>query len=265
MREVGYSSRNQKQGFYVWETESRPKAFAASGLFRTTHWSNILAAGGEGTAGATTALEELCAVYWYPLYAHVRRRGYSPEDAQDLTQGFFASLLTTDFLDGIHPENGKFRSFLLAALNHFLAKDWRKLQAIKRGGGCAHFSLDAGEAEERYRLEPIDGASPEKIYERQWALTLLERSLLRLDREYSQADRADLFEALKGMLSGAPDQERYMEIARRLEMSEAAVKKAAQRLRDRYRELLREVVGETVSDSSQVDEELRHLVQALQS
>jgi len=165
----------------------------------------------------------------------------------------------------VHPGNGKFRSFLLASLNHFLANDWRRQQAQRRGGACALFSLDGVGAEERYRFEPTDNCNPEKIFERRWALTLLEYSLGRLQQECAAANRADLFLELKGMLSGGEHEQRYADVAGRLGMSEGAVKKAAQRLRDRYRELLRRAVAETVTDPAEVDDELRYLFRALQS
>ncbi len=232
-------------------------------VFRTTRWSNILAAGVDSPS-ALAALDELCGTYWYPLYAHVRRKGYAPADAQDLTQGFFATLLQRrDSLRGVDPGNGKFRSFLLAALGHFIANDWRHQQAQKRGGGQALFSLDGASAEERYRLEPADDSSPDRVFERRWALTLLERSLSRLEEECT--NRADLFQAMKGMLTGSQHGDRYADIAGRLGMTEGAVKKAAQRLRDRYRDLLRAVVAETVTDPAEVDDELRYLFRALQS
>ena len=232
--------------------------------FRTTHWTNVLAAG-DGSPAASAALEELCRTYWYPLYAFIRRQGHSAEDAQDLTQGFFGSLLERQSLQEVHPGKGKFRSFLLASLDHFLANDWRRHQAQRRGGGRALFSLDGADAEERYRFEPTDSRNPETIFERRWAITLLEHTLCQLGQECSAADRADLFLELKGMLSGGDHEERYSEIASRLGMREGAVKKAAQRLRDRYRELLREAVAETVTDPAEVDDELRYLFRALQS
>ncbi len=222
-----------------------------------------MAAGGDSSV-AFTALEELCGAYWYPLYAHVRRKGHSPPDAQDLTQGFFASLLERQSLRQVNPAKGKFRSFLLASLDHFIANEWRRQSALKRGRGCTTFSLDGVKAEERYRFEPSDGCSPDRLFERRWALTLLERALSGLERECAAAHRADLFQALKGMLSGTPCDQSYAEIAGSLGMTEAGVKKAAQRLRDRYRDLLRQEVGETVSEPGEVDEELRYLCRALQ-
>ena len=223
----------------------------------------VLSAGID-TPKASAALEELCRTYWYPLYAYVRRRGYDAHDAQDLTQEFFARLLEKNSLSDVHPRKGKFRSFLLGSMNNFLAKEWRRENTQKRGGGQPIFSLDAAAAEDRYKFEPADALDPEKIFERRWAMTLLEQTLARLRQECSESGKADLFNELKGMLAGEKRQHRYAEVAARLDMTEAAVKKAAERLRDRYAELLRMEIAQTVSEPGDVDEELRDLFRALQ-
>jgi DNA-directed RNA polymerase specialized sigma24 family protein len=225
--------------------------------FTTTHWSVVLASAQGDSPQAASALEQLCRTYWYPLYAFVRRRGYSPEDAQDLTQGFLASLLSTHALGTVHPAKGRFRSFLLAALNHFLANEWDKAQALKRGGGQAPISLDA--AEERYRAEPSEGLSPDRIFERQWALTLLAQVASRLREDYETAGKGPLFEALQVYLSGEKGLPPYRETADQLGLGLDALKKAVERLRRRYGELLREEIAHTVSDPAEVDEEIRYL------
>ena len=239
-----------------------------SPTFATTHWSVVLTAGPDAPEAAA-ALEELCKTYWYPLYAYVRRKGYDAHNAQDLTQEFFARLLEDNSLRSVDPSKGKFRSFLLASMNNLLAKEWRWEQAEKRGGGRAVISLDGVAAEERYKLEPADDQSPEKIFERRWAIALLERVLARVRAECSAANKAELFDQLKGMLSGEKDQQpRYQEVAARLDMTEAAVKQAARRLRQRYGEFLRMEIAQTVSDPNnpdEIDEEIRYLFRILQT
>ncbi len=229
----------------------------------TTHWSVVLKAqhGTEDTA--SHALDILCRTYWYPLYAYVRRRGHEVADAQDLTQEFFSRLLQRDWLRQVQPERGKFRSFLLAAMNHFLSNDWRQRQTQKRGGGVVLLSLDTQSAEGRYLLEPAHEQSPERLYDRRWAMTLLEGTMKRLRAASADAGRGNLFEALKGMLSGDEDQLSYAEVAQQLGATEAAIKKAAQRLREEFRELLRAEIAQTVSRPEEVDEEIRDLFAAL--
>ncbi len=227
-------------------------------LFATTHWSVVLAAAEQQTPEGTTALEQLCRAYWYPLYAYVRREGHSPEDAQDLTQGFFAQLLARHSLDNVAPEKGRFRSFLLAAMRHFLSVERERARAIKRGGHAQLLSLDAQEAETRYRLEPVDRLDAEKIYEHRWATTLLEKAVIRLREEFAAAGKTKLFEQLRGFAAG--DREVTCgEVAAELGMSESAVKSAVHRLRERYRELVRQEIAHTVADPAEIDSEIRHL------
>ncbi len=233
-----------------------------SALFATTHWSVVLAAGHAGSAQSAEALETLCRTYWYPLYAFVRRQGYSPEDAQDLTQGFFARLLEKQYLGQVAPQKGKFRSFLLAALRHFLSDQRDREHTVKRGGGLAHLSLDARDAEERYRLEPVDRLDAERIFERRWAMTLLERALSRLRDESVAAGKAETFESLKDFVAGESDVS-CGEVASRLGLTESAVKSLLHRLRLRYRALVREEIAQTVADPSEVDAEIRHLIVAV--
>jgi RNA polymerase sigma-70 factor (ECF subfamily) len=231
----------------------------AGGWFATTHWSVVRNAREGDSAEAREALEQLCQTYWYPLYAFVRRQGHGPHDAQDLTQEFFAHLLEKDGLAAVDRGKGKFRSFLLAALKHFLANEWDRRTAQKRGGVHAHLSIDAAAAESRYDLEPADVQDAEKVFERRWALTLLDRVLDRLKAEFSANGRAEHFEELKVVLTADKRAVPYATLAGRLGMSEGAVKVAVHRLRQRYREVLRSEIAHTVSDPLEVDDELRHL------
>jgi RNA polymerase sigma-70 factor (ECF subfamily) len=231
--------------------------------FATTHWSVVLAAGGDSSPSARAALEQLCRTYWYPLYAYARRRGQGPEDAQDLTQEFFRRLLLSDWIARADQNKGRFRTFLLCGLENFLANEWQKAQRIKRGGGREFIALDALNAEERYRLEPPDAASADKLFERRWALTLLERVLARLQAELSASGDAERFEALRSALLGEPSPEGYAGLAKQFGVSESAVKSWVRRLRQRYRELLREEVAHTVNSQEDVEDELRHLFRVL--
>ncbi len=244
------------------ETKGAPGA-AAQPLFATTHWSVVLAAGQGDTPQSAAALERLCSTYWYPLYAYVRRQGYDVADAQDLTQGFFAHILSRGFLKRASPSKGKFRSFVLGSLKYFLADEWAKLQAQKRGGGRAPVFLDAQTAEARYRLEPADLMDAEKLFERRWATALLDRVLQRLEEEFSRAGRKPDFDQLRGFLLGEKGPVTYAEIAAASQTTEGAVKVTVHRLRHRYRELFREEVAHTVEEPSEVDDEMRHLFSVL--
>jgi RNA polymerase sigma-70 factor (ECF subfamily) len=229
--------------------------------FCPTRWSIVLAARGPDSARGTAALEQLCSSYWHPLYSYIRRRGHSPEDAQDLTQTFFARLLEKRWLDAVAPEKGRFRAFLLAAVKHFLANEWDRSQAQKRGGGVVHVSMDA---ETRYLREPADQLTPERLFDRQWALALLETVLTKLSAQHDTADKHRLFEALRDTLTGDQPENGYAELGRTLGLTEGAVKVAVHRLRKRYRELLRAEIAQTVSDPAQVGDELRALFRAFQ-
>jgi RNA polymerase sigma factor (sigma-70 family) len=235
---------------------------ASPALFTTTHWSVILTAANQETPEAAAALERLCRIYWYPLYAYVRRRGYSLEDAQDLIQEFFLRLLRKHYLGQINPSKGKFRSFLVAAINHFLADEWDRASAVKRGGRVTFLALDHDSAEQR-----LAGAStrhsPEQIFERCWGLALLQEVLGRLREEASQAGRGAHFAELKVFLTGEKSPVSYAELAAKLGASEAALRKEVQRLRHRYGELLREEIARTVADPLELQEELRHLFRVL--
>ena len=227
------------------------------GLFTTTHWSVVLAAGDPQSPASAQALETLCRTYWVPLYAYLRRRGYSPEDGEDLTQEFLARLLSTHALGSVHPVKGRFRSFLLASLNHFLANEWDKARALKRGAGQPLVSLDA--AETRYQAEPCESRSADRIFERQWALALLAQVAAHLGDDYHAAGKGPLFDALQIYLSGDKGLPPYRETADKLGLSLDALKKAVERLRQHYGELLRQEIAHTVSDPREVDEEIRYL------
>jgi len=223
----------------------------------------VLTAGRSDTTRARDALAKLCQTYWYPLYAYVRRRGHSPEDAQDLTQEFFARLLEKNWVGDADQTKGRFRSFLLSALNHFLADEWDKARAQKRGGGLPLVPLQFDTAETRYGVEPADNVTPERSFELRWALTLLEEVLNRLRGEYEQEGKAALFAALNPCLVGERTSQPYAELAKKLGTTEGAVKAAVHRLRQRYRALLRDEIAQTVAGPDEVDEELRHLFAVL--
>ena len=227
--------------------------------FHTTHWSIVVSAKGDSD-GAHESLAKLCEAYWFPLYAFVRRQGTSSHDAQDLTQEFFARLLEKGWLHGVDRERGRFRSWLLAAMKHFLANEWDKRRTEKRGGGAAHFSFDELDAESRLRHEPVTD-SAEKIYDRRWAMTLLDQVMARLRTEMAGAGKLAHFETLKFSLTG--EKNAYAEVGARLGLSEGAVKVAVHRLRDRYRELLRAEIAETVAGPEEIEDELRALMAAL--
>jgi RNA polymerase sigma-70 factor (ECF subfamily) len=231
--------------------------------FAATRWSMVLAAAGRTSRDGQAALAKLCETYWYPLYAFVRRQGSDPHAAQDLTQAFFARLLEKDYLESVDPGRGKFRSFLLACLKHFLSNERDRERALKRGGGKQALSFDAATAENRYALEPADRLTPERLFERRWATTLLEQTLTLLKEEHESKGRGPLFERLKVYLTGACGEAGYAAVGEELGMTEAAVKKAVQRLRSRYKELLREQIAQTVSKAEEVDEEIRDLFKAL--
>jgi RNA polymerase sigma-70 factor (ECF subfamily) len=242
-----------------------PRTQPDGGQFPTTHWGLVLAARDPAAPEERAALASLCAAYWYPLYAFVRRKGYDPERAADLTQEFFARLLEKDYLQSVDPSKGRFRSFLLAACSNFLAnqRDWES--ARKRGGGRPPVSIDMRDAEDRYRAEPAHELTAERLFERRWALTLLDDVLDQLGGEFHRAGKGALYDRLKVILVGAQDAVSYSQVGQELGMTEAALKKAAQRLRERYRELLRERIAATVEDPGQVEDEIRDLFAILGS
>jgi RNA polymerase sigma factor (sigma-70 family) len=230
--------------------------------FATTRWTVVLAAGSGSSPDAEQALEELCGAYWYPLYAYVRRQGCSREDAEDLVQGFFASLLARHDLEGVRPEKGKFRAFLLAALKHFLANERDRKWRQKRGGKAIQLPLDWQQADTRYQIEPADNISPDKLFDRAWAVTLLETVIARLRQEMSAGGQSKLFDHLKPFLMVGRSVVPYAQAAAELEMSAGAVRVAVHRLRRRYRELLMQEVAQTLSNPAQSEEEVRTLLGA---
>lgn len=234
------------------------------GYFDTTHWSVVLTAQSPCSPSAQVAMETLCGTYWYPLYAFVRRQGHSPHDAQDLTQAFFEHLLRKDFLRQVSPEKGRFRSFLLACLRHFLADEWEKIRANKRSGGKPVISLDAMDAEARYRVEPVNAWDAETIFSRRWALTLIGRVLDRLEREFVVQGKESPFERLQTYLLNE-DGPTYADLAVELGTTEAAIKMTIYRLRRRFRELFREEVAQTVATPAEIDEEIRYLLSGVSS
>jgi len=243
---------------------SQPIGDSGRVAFVTTHWSVVLTAQGSSPE-AEAALEKLCRTYWWPLYGFVRRNGYKPEEAQDLTQGFFAMLLERRDLDVVRKEKGRLRSYLLVSLKNFLGKARRRQMAVKRGEGRPLVPLDELLARERADLEPADNLSADRIYERRWALTLLEQVLARLEAEYQAAGNSKLFDQLKELLADEPGRKSQAEIAAELGMTENAVKQAFHRLRQRYRQLLRDEIAQTVAVLGDVEDELRHFISVLQT
>lgn len=239
------------------------EASGESPLFATTHWSVVLAAGATSNAGPQEALATLCRTYWFPLYAHVRRRGHDSEDARDLTQGFFEQLLAGRGVGLADPHRGRFRTFLLGALDNFLHNTHRDANALKRGGGREFISLDAQDAEQRLTLEPTDHLSPDREFDRRWALATLEHARRRLNEEFSLSGKSELFRQLRPHLLGDADGLPYAQIASQLNMTVVAVKVTVHRLRQRFGELLREEVSQTLANPADADAEIRHLIAAL--
>ena len=219
----------------------------------------MLAAGKRSTPQSDSALEQLCKTYWFPLYAYVRRRGYSKEDAEDLTQAFFARFLTKNYLAGLSAERGRFRAFLLASLKHFLINDWKKSRRQKRGGGEALLSLDWQTADTKFQVASTAEPSPDKAFDREWALALLARVIERLQKECEADGKGKLFEQLKIFLTAGKNGAGQAEVAKALGMEEGAVRVAIHRLRRRYRQLLRDEIAHTLADAADVDEEMRAL------
>lgn len=239
-------------------TDALPRA-----AFPATRWSVVLAAKKADQPESAEALETLCRNYWYPLYAFVRSSGWAPADAEDLTQEFFARLLEKNYLQVVEPQKGRFRTFLRFALKRFLAKEWERIGAAKRGGGQKPIPFDAAVAEERFSTECAGTLSPEQLYDRQWALSLLNDAVARLGLEYEAAGKASLFAALTPYLTAERGSIPYATIATRLEMSEATARVTLHRLRKRFREVFRETVADTVSSAAEAEEEMREVLAAL--
>ncbi len=227
--------------------------------FTTTHWSVVLAAQRDSTPHAREALTQLCERYWHPLYAYLRRSGHSADEAQDLTQGFFARIFEKRTFREADPERGRFRSFLLASLKNFVANERERARANKRGGSAPPLSFEFDTAEEQYRIDPPSDETPDKVFDKRWALTLLQNVLERLRTELSRSDKDHVFEQLKSCLTGERPGVGYAEVGARLGMSEGAVKVAVHRLRRRFRDLLLEEISQTVSSPDEVEDEIRHL------
>ncbi len=246
-------------------TSSAPSSVQpqAGDYFVSTRWTVVLSAGHKSSPGSDQALAELCQLYWYPLYAYVRRHGRSREDAEDLVQAFFEKFLQKNYLEDVSCERGKFRAFLLACLKHFLANESDKATRQKRGGGAQHLSLDWQRAEERYQQEPADNATPDRLYDREWAQALLARVLARLKQEYVMAGKGALFEHAKSSLLGKGEAMPHVDAAAGLNLDAGALRVAVHRLRGRYRDMLKEEIAQTLSDPAAVQEELRSLQQAL--
>ena len=234
--------------------------------FHTTRWSLVARASEGQGEPARAALEELCAAYWYPLYAYLRRKGNTADEAADFVQGFFAALIEKGYVGQADPDRGRFRGFLMVAVRNFASKERAKQRALKRGGGHATFSLDVEDGERRYAQEPAGGESAEQLFERRWALTLLDRALERLaeSQRGSTPIKAERFEALRPFIGGGGAIP-YREVGEPLGMSETAVKVAVHRLRQRYRDILRDEIAQTVEDPSQIDDEIRRLMSAVRS
>jgi RNA polymerase sigma factor (sigma-70 family) len=231
--------------------------------FTTTHWSVVLSAGNQLSPEYQQALATLCQIYWYPLYAYLRRWGCDRQQAEDYTQSFFASLIERQAVGEADPKRGKFRSFLLSSLKHFLADEWDRTQAQKRGGDIKILSLDIDDGETRYGCEPVDELTPEKLFERHWAQTVLKQAMTRLKAEYVTAGKQQLFDHLKTCLTAEQGSISYSNIAVKLDMTEGAVKVAVHRLRQRYGELVRQEIAQTVTTMEQIEEEIRDLFAAL--
>jgi RNA polymerase sigma factor (sigma-70 family) len=231
--------------------------------FPPTHWTLVLSAGRPGSVEAEAAVASLCQMYWYPLYVFIRRQGHNSDDAQDLVQGFFARLLEKNYIGSADPEKGRFRSFLLLSLKRFMANEWDRAKRQKRGGGAACLPLEGKEFETRYVAEPQDEMSPDKAFERRWAMTLLQQVSDRLKAEFADSGRAHIFEEVKHFITGGQIPSSYAEIAQRLKTTEGSVKVLVHRLRRRFRELLRFEIAKTVDSPETIDDEIRELFAAL--
>ncbi len=242
----------------------RAAGAANGGSFATTHWTVVLAASGSGSEQSDAALAKLCETYWYPLYAYARHQGNGPEDAEDLTQQFFYRLLAKNFLATADRERGKFRTFLLASMKNFLVNEWKRAGRSKRGGTDPLLSFDLQTGEGRYSAEPVSQVVAESLYDRQWAVALVEQVFTVLRAEYLASERGPLLDELKGFVWGEESSASYGEIGARLNMAEGTVKVSVHRLRQRFRQLLRDEVAQTVSRPEEIDGELRHLISVIQ-
>ena len=245
----------------VGSESTEPRGHA---IFSTTNWNVVLEAQGQSPA-AQEALEKLCRTYWRPVYSFIRREGIRPEEAEDLTQGFFALLLERRNFDAVRKEKGRLRSYLLTSLKHFLVSEHRRAVTLKRGKGQQPVPLDELSGAERSEMEPADHLTAERVYERRWALTLMEQVLRRLKDEYCTAGNAALFDSLKQLLPDEPGAQSRADIAMQLGMTDNALRQAFHRFRHRYQLLLREEIGHTVAIASDIEDELRHLIAVLRT
>jgi DNA-directed RNA polymerase specialized sigma24 family protein len=243
---------------------SNPRQQPSPARFATTRWSMVLAAADQSSPDSASALSQLCQTYWYPIYAFIRRQGNSHESAQDLAQEFFARMLEKHYIEDVGPDKGKFRTFLMVCLKRFLANEWDRKTAQKRGGGRAHLPIDFQDAQGRYSLEPAHDLTAQKIFDRRWALTVLERTVTGLAEDFKRAGKSEQFDALKVYLLGESGAPPYAELAGRLQTTEGAIKIAVHRLRDRYRHRLRQEIAQTVSSEEEIDQEIRDLFAALE-
>jgi RNA polymerase sigma-70 factor (ECF subfamily) len=228
--------------------------------FVTTRWSLVVATRDAGSADATAALTTLCQAYWFPVYAFIRRSGRSEDAARDLTQGFFVQVLEKNYFKDANQARGRFRSFLLAAVTHFIANEYKAAHALKRGGGAEHLSIDTTDEERRFRYEPADADSPDRIYERRWAQAVLDQTMARVAAHYAESGRSEWFAQMRPSIAG-DDAVAQSELASQLDVTEGALRVAIHRLRKRFRETLREVIAETVDAPELVEDELRHLTE----
>jgi RNA polymerase sigma-70 factor (ECF subfamily) len=238
---------------------------ARASNFPTTSWSLVLAAGAHSTSDSRASLAALCKTYWPPIYAFIRRNGYDRDHAEDLTQAFFVTLLEKNYLAQADRERGRFRTFLLAAIKHFLANEWDKAHALKRGGGTPVVPIASGEAETWYAPDPVDPRTPEALFERRWALSLLEHVMTKLRIEFAAKDKSEYFDRLSELLNREPDADRYQKLAAELGASAGALRAAVHRMRRRYRDLLRAEIAETVATPEDVDDEIRFLLSAVRA
>ena len=243
--------------------DQTPRSTPSPAIFVTTRWSVVLAAQDKSSPDSAAALETLCRAYWYPLYAFVRQRGHSPHDAQDLTQEFIARLLEKDYLKTAAPEKGRFRTFLRVVLKRFLANEWDRAGAQKRGGRETHIPLDTEMGESRYQIESAVGGNDETIYDRHWALTLLEQTMVRLREEFILAGKVEAFAQMKPFLAAERGAIPYEEIAAQLGTTKGAARVAVHRLRRRFREIFREEIAQTLASPADFEDEVRHLMAAL--
>ena len=238
--------------------------FRANDEFKTTHWSLVVASREDDSDVRRTSLGELCEAYWYPLFAYLRRKGYTPDKSADYVQSFFVELIEKDFLEAVSPDKGRFRWFLMSAIKRYVGKEVEKQNAQKRGGGRQLFSLDIEDAEHRYQLEPTDGWTAENLFDRRWAMSVLQQALKQLEKEQQAKGKIELYQALQPSLSGVQmTQAQYENIAEKFSMTPGAVKVAALRLREKYRKTMQDVVAQTMMGSDDVEDELTALLKAL--